>query len=492
MRGVSRRGEYGLALLAGALGGGLILLAVRQRWAQAVFTPPKPLSPEVIGVSGTDLVPLAGALGIAALACLAAVIATRGLVRRIVGALLAAFGAGAAVAVAATVSAGTVLSVAASKVGSPGSAAVSGAAGSTTGGSVASGGNGISMVGATGQAIMSGTPWRAAVFAGALLVVVAGIATAWRGPRWPVMSARYDLPERHPGRSATSATPGADAAAADPVPARDSASIWESLSAGTDPTDSPLPALRQQPMPASRVLVADHEPEVSEMCRRYLSRAGLDVQVVSSPAEALEALAGRAADLFVLDLTMPGLEVPAIRRSLFGEGSGQAAECPPAVFLLDRLGIRPRGLIDGSAFPRRWLARPFSPRTLSDAVTELLAPASMGPAALGPAGEAPRQAFPEPAAALPAGLQLDGDRRQVTVAGQVVPLTRTEFALVAALARQPGRALSRQHLLAVLERERGKRPTARAVDVYITQLRAKLGADLIKTVHGIGYRLGEP
>jgi DNA-binding response OmpR family regulator len=243
---------------------------------------------------------------------------------------------------------------------------------------------------------------------------------------------------------------------------------------------------------ANTVLLADHEPEVGEMCRRYLSRAGLDVQVVSSPAEALGALAGRDADLFVLDLTMPGLEVPAVRRSLFGEGSVQAGECPPAVFLLDRLGIRPRGLVDGPGFPRRWLARPFSPRALSDAVTELLAPAPMRPAALSPTGEVPRQGFPEPAAAQPSGLQLDGDRRRVTVAGQVVSLTRTEFALVAALARQPGRALSRQQLLAVLERERGKRPTARAVDVYITQLRAKLGGSLIKTVHGIGYRLGEP
>ena len=51
----SRR-EYALALLAGAVGAGLILLAVRQRWAEAVFTPPKPLSPQVVAVSGADLV----------------------------------------------------------------------------------------------------------------------------------------------------------------------------------------------------------------------------------------------------------------------------------------------------------------------------------------------------------------------------------------------------------------------------------------------------
>jgi uncharacterized membrane protein (TIGR02234 family) len=216
--------EYALALLTGAAGAGLVLLAVRQRWAQAVFTPPKPLSPEVINVSGGDLVPLAGALGLAALACLAAVIATRGVARRAVGMLLAALGAGTAVAVGTGVTAASVLSVAASKVGSPGTAAVSGAVGSTTGGG-SSGSAAVTVVGAAGHAIMTGTPWQLTVLAGALLVVAAGAATAWRGPRWPVMSARYDPPERKRTGHVS--------------PARDSASMWESLSAGADPTDVP-------------------------------------------------------------------------------------------------------------------------------------------------------------------------------------------------------------------------------------------------------------
>jgi hypothetical protein len=223
--------EYALVLLAGAVGGGLILVSVRQRWAQAVFTPPKPLSAQTISVTGADLVPLAGALGIAALAGLAAVIATRGVVRRASGVLLAAFGIGAAVAAGVAVSAASVLSVAASHTGAPGAAAVSGAAGSTTGGTVPGGAGspGVSLIGTAGHAIMSGTPWRAAVFLGALLVVAAGVATAGRGPRWPVMSARFDAPERHRGGGAR----GAPAAAA-----RDSASMWESLSAGADPTES--------------------------------------------------------------------------------------------------------------------------------------------------------------------------------------------------------------------------------------------------------------
>jgi uncharacterized membrane protein (TIGR02234 family) len=220
-----------VALLGGAAGAGLILLAVRQQWAKAVFTPPKPLSAQVIDVSGGDLVPVAGALGIAALACLAAVIATRGIARRATGVLLALFGAGAAVAVGASSSAASVLSVAASKVGSPGAAAASGAVGSTTSGSSGSGSSVVSLVGTTGHAIMTGTPWRLAVLAGALLVVAAGVATAWRGPRWPVMSARYDL---HARQDAGQASPAGEA----PATPRDSASMWESLSAGADPTDA--------------------------------------------------------------------------------------------------------------------------------------------------------------------------------------------------------------------------------------------------------------
>ena len=170
-----------------------MLLAVREQWAQAVFTPPKPLTSEVVNVSGTDLVPLAGGLGLAALAGLVAVIATRGWARRGVGALLALFGAGAGAAVLTTVTAQTVLSVAAGKVASPGSAALSGAAGSTTGGS-SSGGSALVVTGTAGHAIMTGTPWQAAVIIGALLIFAAGVATALRGQDWPVMSARYDAP----------------------------------------------------------------------------------------------------------------------------------------------------------------------------------------------------------------------------------------------------------------------------------------------------------
>ena len=232
---------------------------------------------------------------------------------------------------------------------------------------------------------------------------------------------------------------------------------------------------------AVSVLIADHEPEVGEMSRRYLARAGLPARVVTSPAATLSALAAREAGLFVIDLTMPGLEVAALRRLLL-PAPGTA---PLVVFLLDRHGVRPRSLSDGLGCHPQFLARPFSPRALVEAVTGLLHPPPPGPAHAAGQGlvPAPRSAAGD------AQVLLDEDHRRVTLAGRETDLTRTEFALLAALARQPGQPLSRQRLLAALEAERGKRPTARAIDVYITQLRAKLGPTAIRTVHGVGYAL---
>ncbi|MBV9093984.1 MAG: Trp biosynthesis-associated membrane protein, partial [Streptosporangiaceae bacterium] len=106
------RREFALALLLGAAGAGLVLLAVRQAWARAVFTAPRPLPETEITVTGQQLVPLAGALALAALAALAAVIATRSAARRVAGGLLALLGAATAAAAAAGTGTATVLAAA--------------------------------------------------------------------------------------------------------------------------------------------------------------------------------------------------------------------------------------------------------------------------------------------------------------------------------------------------------------------------------------------
>jgi uncharacterized membrane protein (TIGR02234 family) len=187
------------------------------------FTPPRPLPAQDISVTGQQLVPLAGALALAGLACLAAVIATRSWARRVAGALLAALGAGAVVAASAGVSAPAVLATARAD-------ALAGALGGSTTSGTSPGGtpHGIVIAGSAGQAVITGASWQAAAICGAVAIVLAGLATIWRGPRWPVMSARFDRagqdPGQHQGQRPRRVRTG------------DSATMWESLNRDLDPT----------------------------------------------------------------------------------------------------------------------------------------------------------------------------------------------------------------------------------------------------------------
>jgi uncharacterized membrane protein (TIGR02234 family) len=214
------RRQFGLILLLGAAGAALVVFAVRQTWARAVFTPPHPLPAQEISVTGQQLVPLAGALALAALACLAAVIATRSAARRVAGALLAVLGAAAAVAAGTGIRASSVLATAQAD-------AASGALGGSTTGGGSSGGasHAVVIAGSPGHALVTGASWQAAAIVGAAAIVLAGLATVWRGPHWPVMSARFERPGQQQR----------------PHGAADSATMWESLNRDLDPTVSEDP-----------------------------------------------------------------------------------------------------------------------------------------------------------------------------------------------------------------------------------------------------------
>jgi DNA-binding response OmpR family regulator len=209
------------------------------------------------------------------------------------------------------------------------------------------------------------------------------------------------------------------------------------------------------------------------MSARYLRRDGLRVRLVTTPEQALAELTGGPDAAAVLDLTMPGLDPRRIRRALR----------TPVIFLVaGSIGPRPRGLArsGGTTGPRRWLVRPFSPRQLVAMVRDVLA----GPAPAQGAEPAERAAGPT------RRLRLDGRSLRVGTGvadGQPVKLTATEFAVLAALLDHPGRVLSRRQLLAA-----AGHPAAgdRAADVYIAQIRAKIGsAGVIRTVRGAGYAI---
>jgi DNA-binding response OmpR family regulator len=217
------------------------------------------------------------------------------------------------------------------------------------------------------------------------------------------------------------------------------------------------------------VLLAEHEPEVAEMSARYLRRDGLRVRLVTTPEVAVAELTHGPDAVAVLDLTMPGLDARHIRRALR----------TPVTFLV--AGPRPRGLARAGAC--RWLTRPFSPRQLVAMVRDVLA--EKGRADLALARLAAASDLPEPGGQSAGRLWLDIRGRAVITDGRPVPLTATEFAILAAMMDGQGRVLSRRSLLAAAGHEAAG---DRAADVYIAQLRAKIGAAaVIRTVRGAGY-----
>jgi uncharacterized membrane protein (TIGR02234 family) len=244
-RAAARR-ELVLLLVLGAAGAGLALLALRQGWAQVRTHAPSPLPDSVTTVTGQALVPAAGALALAALAGLAAILATRRTLRRIAGVILAVLGAGIAASVSAGISAADVLAASASAAAQGGSGGTGGSqAGSTTSGTAGTAGAPLS--GFPSHVVFASFPWRGVALVGALAVVAAGAVVTWRAGHLPEMSSRYDAPagspaaggargSRAPEGSTAEGPPPAVAAAQPGRERADSASIWESLSRGEDPT----------------------------------------------------------------------------------------------------------------------------------------------------------------------------------------------------------------------------------------------------------------
>ena len=215
-----------MTLLLGAAGAGLAFLATRQGWAVVRTAPPRPLPASRMSITGSAMIPYADALIVAGLACLAAVLATKRIWRRASGVILAGLGAGLA-ASAFTASKAAAVAAAAAAVGpasNPG-------AGSVTQGSSNSSSPVPDLVGATPHVSIIAAGWQALVVAGALAMIAAGVIAVWSPGRLAVMGGKYEAPGRpseasnRVGRSRPAGTEPAD-----------SASIWEALSRGDDPT----------------------------------------------------------------------------------------------------------------------------------------------------------------------------------------------------------------------------------------------------------------
>jgi two-component system, OmpR family, response regulator AdeR len=224
-----------------------------------------------------------------------------------------------------------------------------------------------------------------------------------------------------------------------------------------------------------RVLVVEDDRVVAETLRAYLEHAGYRVEVVHDGSAALAAAAAEPPALVVLDLLLPGLDGREVCRRL------RERSTVPVLMLTARTTEQDvvAGLEVGAD---DYVGKPFSPREVVARVRALLRRAPEG-------AERP----PEP---LRLGeLEVDLWSRVARVSGRPVALTPGELRLLEALARQPGRAFTREELLA-----RAFGPDAasleRTVDSHVANLRRKLEAagagGCVLTVPGIGYRLARP
>jgi DNA-binding response OmpR family regulator len=216
----------------------------------------------------------------------------------------------------------------------------------------------------------------------------------------------------------------------------------------------------------NRILIAEDEPRIASFLEKGLRAAGYVTTVVADGTQVSSYARGGDVDLVILDLGLPGLDGLAALAKIRARG-----ERLPVIVLTARDAVHDRvtGLDVGAD---DYMTKPFS-------FEELLARVR---ARLRDQGQA---ASPVLTAR---HVVLDLVRRTATVSGQEVELTAREFLLAETLMRHPGQVLSREQLL---DRVWGLAhdPGSNVVDVYIGYLRRKLGADLIQTVRGMGYRL---
>ncbi|MCX8559592.1 response regulator transcription factor [Mycolicibacterium mucogenicum] len=221
----------------------------------------------------------------------------------------------------------------------------------------------------------------------------------------------------------------------------------------------------------TRVLIADDDPVVRDVVRRYLERDGHDVSIARDGNEALALLDSEKVDMAVLDVMMPGPDGLTLCRSMRrGDGYGMP------VILLTALGEEDDRIAGLEAGADDYLTKPFSPRELALRVRSVLR-------------RAPARNAAGPLEITTGALQVSTAAHSVTVDGAAISLTNREFDLLVFLLTHPDTVYSRDQLLKLVwQWDFGDLST---VTVHIKRLRAKLGdAHRVQTVWGRGYLWG--
>ncbi|WP_427129091.1 response regulator transcription factor [Pseudarthrobacter sp. S9] len=219
-----------------------------------------------------------------------------------------------------------------------------------------------------------------------------------------------------------------------------------------------------------RILIAEDEERISRFIEKGLRAAGYAPTVVADGVTAVDYASSGEFDLLLLDIGLPRLDgftvLTALRHNQVGI---------PVIFLTARDSAADTvAALEGGADD--YMVKPFR---FEELVARIRARLRNGDNGESPAGYIIRYG----------PLELNLHTRTVSVDGRIVELSAREFALVEMFLLHPGQVLSRQQLLSHVWGYDFD-GTSNVVDVYVRQLRLKIGADHIITTRGAGYRLG--
>ncbi len=224
-------------------------------------------------------------------------------------------------------------------------------------------------------------------------------------------------------------------------------------------------------MSKTHILVVDDEEDILELVRYNLAKEGYQVDCVASGEEALKFAKNKHPDLIVLDLMLPGVDGFDVCKQL--KRDIETASIP--VIMLTAKGEDADIVAGLELGADDYITKPFSPRVLTARIRAAL-----------------RRGVGEEESDTVLRLRniiINPTRHEVTVNGQAIDLTVTEFGILHFLARRPGWVYSRNQIISGVKGN-DYAVTERSVDVQITGLRKKLGeaGQYLETVRGVGYR----
>ena len=223
-------------------------------------------------------------------------------------------------------------------------------------------------------------------------------------------------------------------------------------------------------MPPMRILVVEDEDAIAEPLVEGLRREGFDVERAATGAAALEA---PEAELVLLDLRLPDIDGLDVCRRM------RERSAVPIIIVTAR-GEEADRVVGLELGADDYVVKPFGLREL---IARIRAVKRRTGGGAGASAAAPVRV---------GALEIDERARRVTLGGRELELTPKEFELLAALARDPGAALTRQRLLAEVW-QTSWYGSSKTIDVHVAALRRKLGdPGWIETVRGIGFRLRVP